>query len=570
MKVKITIITLLILLIAAGCTYSLSSAANDTTINDITAQAKEFDLIAKKWEQKKLPDSAFYYYNAAQIKYVDAKDDLKAANLLLKMAKIQLVAGDYPGSEASAMKSLYISKSIKNSKLHLNIYKHLGATHKDLANYDKALFYYKKAIAIEKDVFELLKLQSTMARLYIAKSDYATALQILDKAKQSKAINNDPFVKAAVIDRAGYASFKINNIAGLNDMNRALEIRQQINDPNGVALSYLHLSEYYNATDQQSARLYALKAYTIAWQSLNNKRKLDALLRLIAVSDGKDANMYSHHYAVLKNDALLKTQKIEDKFRKMLDAGNSGTKNPEDVARLEISKDNNKILTLALMASVFSSVLLFYQLTQRHKKERLLDAYAAETRLSKKIHDEIANELYGTLHYIEHEDIVSGSKKEKLIEQLDNIYLMTRNISRENNDIDTGLRFSVQLKLMLATYADGGVNVIVKGISKINWDKIESIKKIATYRVLQELMVNMHKHSKATVVLIDFSISKNKVKIIYSDNGVGAACPKINSKNGLQNVENRMVSIGGSISFENKTEKGFHLTLTYPLPILYV
>ena len=242
----------------------------------------------------------------------------------------------------------------------------------------------------------------------------------------------------------------------------------------------------------------------------------------------------------------------------------------DHAARLEVSKDNNKILTLALVASVFSSVLLFYQLTQRHRRERLLDTYAAETRLSKKIHDEIANELYTALHYIESEEVLSGVRKEKLIEQLDNIYLMTRNISRENNDIDTGLRFPGQLKLMLGTYSDTNVNVIVKGIIKINWDKIESTKKIATYRVLQELMVNMSKHSRATVVLLDFSIDRAKVKIVYSDNGVGACCKTLKSKNGLQNVENRMVSIGGNISFDTKAEKGFHITLIYPLPILYV
>jgi len=570
MKVKITIVTLLILLIAAGCTYSLSSAANDNTIKDITAQAKELDLVAKKWEQKKLPDSAFYYYNASQIKYLDAKDYLKAANTLLKMAQIQYAAGDYPGSEISAMKSLYISKNFKDLNYLLNIYKHLGATHRELSNNDKAIFYYEKAYQIEKDTFEILKLQSTIARVYIAKSEYTTALQLLNKAKKSGAIDSDPIEKAAIIDRIGYSYFKQGNNSALKAMNEAMEIRQHVNDINGLVLSYLHLSEFYNSSDPDNAKLYALKAYAITWQSSNYKRKLRSLLRLIAVSDGKDADMYSHHYAILKNDADHNTQTAENKFKKMLDNAARNADNPEDIAKLEVSKDNNKILTLALMASVFSSVLLFYQLTQRHKKERLLDAYAAETRLSKKIHDEIANELYGTLHYIEHEDIVSGSKKEKLIEQLDNIYLMTRNISRENNDIDTGLRFPVQLKLMLATYSNNGVNVIVKGISKINWEKIESIKKIATYRVLQELMVNMDKHSKATVVLIDFSSEKNKVKIIYSDNGIGTDCPKINLKNGLQNVENRMVSIGGSISFDTKSEKGFHLTLTYPLPILYV
>jgi len=53
MKVKITIVTLLILLIAAGCTYSLSSAGNSTNPDVIIAQAKQMDSIAQRWEQKK-------------------------------------------------------------------------------------------------------------------------------------------------------------------------------------------------------------------------------------------------------------------------------------------------------------------------------------------------------------------------------------------------------------------------------------------------------------------------------------------------------------------------------------
>jgi signal transduction histidine kinase len=209
-------------------------------------------------------------------------------------------------------------------------------------------------------------------------------------------------------------------------------------------------------------------------------------------------------------------------------------------------------------------MLLFYQLMQRHKKERLLDTYAAETRLSRKVHDEIANEIYGALHYIENEEVISGAKKERLISQLDNIYLLTRNISRETNDIDVGLRYPGQLKLMIGSYADAGVNIIIKGLSKIEWDKVEPTKKIVVYRVLQELMVNMQKHSEATVVLIDFSPERKKVKIVYSDNGVGiSGCPELKLNNGLQNVENRMVSIGGTVTFDTKAEKGFYLELNF-------
>ncbi|MXN89832.1 hypothetical protein GR160_01200 [Flavobacterium sp. Sd200] len=236
----------------------------------------------------------------------------------------------------------------------------------------------------------------------------------------------------------------------------------------------------------------------------------------------------------------------------------------QEAEHLKQDTDNNKILALALIASVFSSMLLFYQLVQRHKKERLLDTYAAETRLSRKVHDEIANEIYTTLHYIENEEVISGSKKDKLIAKLDSIYMLTRNISRENNDIDVGLRYPSQLKLMLGSYADTSVNVITKGLQKIEWDKVEATKKIVVYRILQELMVNMRKHSHASIVLIDFNYDRKKIRIIYSDNGVGfSACKDIKSKNGLQNVENRIASIGGTAIFDTKAERGFHLELNF-------
>lgn len=265
------------------------------------------------------------------------------------------------------------------------------------------------------------------------------------------------------------------------------------------------------------------------------------------------------------NEIYLPKVKHINKSLTKIEIYNTKVQQTEHLAppeRLEHA-DNNKILALALIASVFSSMLLFYQLMQRHKKERLLDTYAAETRLSRKIHDEIANEIYETLHHLENEEIISGVKKDKLIAKLDNIYLLTRNISRETNDIDVGLRYPVQLKLMLGSYADDTVNVIVKGISKISWDRTDGTKKIVIYRILQELMVNMNKHSEATVVLIDFSSERKKIKIVYSDNGKGTGCDELKLKNGLQNVENRIVSIGGTVIFDTKAEKGFHLELNF-------
>ena len=94
---------------------------------------------------------------------------------------------------------------------------------------------------------------------------------------------------------------------------------------------------------------------------------------------------------------------------------------------------------------------------------------------------------------------------------------------------------------------------------------VESNKKIIIYRILQELLVNMKKHSKCTLAAISFQHNGNKLEIQYSDNGVGIIAEKIFLKNGLQNVENRIKAINGSINFDNKSHKGFKVNCFIPI-----
>ena len=85
------------------------------------------------------------------------------------------------------------------------------------------------------------------------------------------------------------------------------------------------------------------------------------------------------------------------------------------------------------------------------------------------------------------------------------------------------------------------------------------------YRVLQELLVNMKKHSECSLAVISFKKNKNKLQIEYSDNGLGATLNKINLKNGLQNVENRIRAIKGTITFDTISDKGFKVSLKIPI-----
>ena len=155
------------------------------------------------------------------------------------------------------------------------------------------------------------------------------------------------------------------------------------------------------------------------------------------------------------------------------------------------------------------------------------------------------------------QDLSINQNKEILLTNLDTIYSRTRNISKENSSIDTGPLFVSNLKEMVSAFNTNTVNVLINGIDTINWATLESNKKITVYRVLQELLVNMKKHSQCSLVVLTFKKNEKKLHIDYSDNGIGATFDEKKSKNGLLNVENRIQAIKGTLTFDTKSNKGF-------------
>ena len=98
------------------------------------------------------------------------------------------------------------------------------------------------------------------------------------------------------------------------------------------------------------------------------------------------------------------------------------------------------------------------------------------------------------------------------------------------------------LKDLISNYQSSETNILIKGISKINWEGLSETKKVAMYRVIQELLTNMKKHSSATIVVFDFNKQGRKLRVQYTDNGVGSNLKK---QNGLHS------------SFKSQINEGF-------------
>lgn len=85
------------------------------------------------------------------------------------------------------------------------------------------------------------------------------------------------------------------------------------------------------------------------------------------------------------------------------------------------------------------------------------------------------------------------------------------------------------------------------------------------YRIVQELINNTVKHSKANQVNVVFRRTTTRLFIEYFDNGVGFDIKKVKRGIGLKSIENRAYFYGGKTDIKSSKNKGTHYIFELPL-----
>ena len=91
------------------------------------------------------------------------------------------------------------------------------------------------------------------------------------------------------------------------------------------------------------------------------------------------------------------------------------------------------------------------------------------------------------------------------------------------------------------------------------------------FRNVRELLVNVVKHAKASLVSVDITRQGSNIQIIVEDDGQGmdkemiAEQQKQSRGFGLFSIEERMQDLGGSLSLENSPGHGARAVITAPL-----
>lgn len=356
-------------------------------------------------------------------------------------------------------------------------------------------------------------------------------------------------------------------------MNRAIKVRQQIKNPFGLGKSYIHLAQFYEEQNPRMAKRYMLLSYKEFSKINYVEGRLSALKMIIKNSTNSELRNYSNTYVNLVDSTNEFRQKAKNQFAKIkYDSKREKEENlrlkahkAENELKLEKQKNRNIISYIIIVISLCLILVLYYYLTSKANREKIEAAYNSETRISKKLHDELANDIYHTMAFVENKNLSLTENRAHLLNNLDTIYARTRDISKENCTIITDENYTTLLKEMISGFGTKNIHLILNGLDTLSWDEISKTKKITIYRVIQELLVNMRKYSEATLVGINFKTTDKNIFINYTDNGKGIDTDKIIFKNGLYNVENRILKIKGAIDISSSTNEGFKVFIKVPL-----
>lgn len=506
-------------------------------------------------------DSAFLMFN----RYLNnPTDTLKKGKAYNYMGQMQWNAGDLYGAQQS-LTGVITTLNPANEKHHEDLgyaYNLLGNVSLNLKLYDEAIGFYNKAIIFFKASNFGLEVVNGKATAFQKKGDYKNAIAIYDSILTLKPA--DQSLVARVIDNGARTRW-LQDAAypALPEFRSALKIRADSQYSLGLNASYAHIADYYARLNPDSAVWYANKMREKASENQSPDDLLEAIDKLIRLNNSPALKEHWYEqYKILNDSVQLSRDTTRNRFALIR---YDVQKSKADNLVLQQHITRQELIMCGLIATAAAIIILlsilYNKRRKRLKQESENTIRNASLKTSQKIHDVVANGLYGIMNELEHGSTID---KEPLMNKIEVLYEKSRNISYEHIPSDTVVDYDNQIHHLLTSYASDKTKVIVVGNQQTFWSKISGSEKQELQLILNELMINMKKHSQAKNVAIIFKQEHNKGIINYKDDGVGFNAD-IKFGNGLSNTVSRIKYFNGKVNFEKSDRAGVSITISFPL-----
>ncbi|MGD9116525.1 MAG: HAMP domain-containing protein [Dehalococcoidia bacterium] len=209
----------------------------------------------------------------------------------------------------------------------------------------------------------------------------------------------------------------------------------------------------------------------------------------------------------------------------------------------------------------------------RRYVQRVNEAQETERkRIARELHDETIQELVVVARHLE--ELAKSSTTRSTAKIQEEIREIIRGVRRFSQELrpsildDLGLVPAVE---WLSRETTENYGITVKTEFEGDQRQLPETAELTLFRIIQEAVANVRKHSKATEAKIKIKFSADKVRVTVEDNGAGFAMPDdwaeltATGKLGLVGMRERVQLIGGQLKIDSRPGQGTVLTVEIPL-----
>lgn len=587
-----------VLLLVAGCGGGPVSVAPDGRQPEaLVQQADSLVDIA--------PDSTLVLCHAFTRDYTEAPDSLVTAVRIIE-GNAYFSIGDIDEAKASMIKARELASRTGNTGQLINATADLGVFMRVSQQPDSALALYNKALAmIEKGNFpdEKAHLLTSVAVLYANRGMLDEAADYADKAVAAARDCGDADMIMYATSQAG----AIYNLRG--DSRKAFALsRQSIDDARRMglpryelkAVAYmidLHLKDgrmdsvrYYIARGDRLAAQFPVTSveglgfmeekYVVLAAMGHYRESLRIQQRLLSLQKSAPAYMpadklwlrMARNYDALhmadsaaicyeRAFAIADSIHGEDTDRRLSEfyARFKTTEKELAIASLEQEKARSDMWTAiwigvaAALALLIVAGLLYMRFRRRKEEIKHLQIHLEgieqeRARLAKDLHDGICNDLYGIEMLLQ-----TGTGREEILTDVERIRTETRRISHELmppalQDVGLAEALRDMTDRLAHTYPD--INFSYSCTPAVGWEELPVRVSYELYRICQELLGNIVRHSAPAEVSLALRQDRTQVELVLRHNGkpvsgedsVRGGAGGI----GVKSVEQRLAAIGAT------------------------
>jgi two-component system NarL family sensor kinase len=556
-------------------------------------------LIAETFNDNGGYDSAAYYLHVSLDNARAIKSDRHVMASLSNLGLLYSTKGEYRKALEYQLPALSYFEQNKDLQNIRTLTMMVGNTYHHMRDERKALSYFNRiypALKGEQSVFAA-KLFNNMALSYAALGDHAREIELLGSALAIRLSAGDSLGMSLTMNNLGKAALALgNNEKALAWFRQALSISEDIGNKQAADEQRQNIAGITAKKGNPAAAIAQYKqSLVIAKSSGSLRSQKYALENLIGIYDSLHDYASAYHY-------IAEYQGVEDTTRSVnyvqaiadaetryetqraLRARDSlqYESRLQALARARAVQQRNN--TLAISACTILALLAIFGFAWRDRTTRartreeqraasaIFEGEQAERiRIARDLHDSIGQMLAVTRMRLDRPPL------DNLAAQLDFNKGTARIVDQavaevraiSHNLIPEDLTFGTvrALENLCSKMADtGGISVELHISDQVRAHQFNQQFSLSLYRIVQEVLGNMMKHSGASAISLSMLQAGNNILLEISDNGKGFDTSIINAGRGIgwKNVFARVRLLNGSVDLRSERISGTSIQISLP------